>query len=594
MRGRGASFAGRGAIVLAFALPFSTYLTTMARGLFWGDGIELTTVCATLGIAHPTGYPLFTLVGHLFTWLPIGSVAFRVTLFSALSIAAAAALVFGLLRLLHVQRRDAAAELDSGTLALAGALTFAWSIGPWSHATITEVYAFELIFQLAVMVLSFRILRDPSAGSSMLVFLALITGLGMTHHQLTLTLFPFLIAATAAVAVGPRFRTARRRLRLAATLGGAFVCGLTPILYLPLRASQSPPMNWGDPSSPARLFWTLTGGDYLDQRLLSERPGQPFSLESFLSHLAHRSQELADYLVRQLLSSRALPAWVDIVLLILGAILVGLGAARLFRLQPVFTIAWAAAVGLYLTVLMAYNIGDIGDYQLGLYGLLWPVLWIGLVDTARFGSARPIRGSPRRLLPLALPLALLLANYADADRSRSQLADYYARHLLTQLPPRAILLTEGDYATATAWYLQLVEGKRPDVLVYCLNFLYYDWYQKAFEPPDRWGREVSTSPLRPTDGKAFSAELRRLVIEPNVDRFPIFIISTPPMVRRLGKAYRLQAVSSLLPEAAHEKAYLEGVQLPPGVLYQIFPRKEADGKSVEESKKASRLAADSP
>ena len=56
----------RTAPVLVGLFSFIIYLRTMAPTIYWGDGIEFSTVCATGGVAHPTGYPLFTLLGMAF------------------------------------------------------------------------------------------------------------------------------------------------------------------------------------------------------------------------------------------------------------------------------------------------------------------------------------------------------------------------------------------------------------------------------------------------------------------------------------------------------------------------------------------------
>src|SRR5919108_1918047 len=58
------------------------YFLTAARDIVVGDTPELITAAATLGVAHEPGYPLFTMLGHLFSLLPFGSVPFRVNLLS--------------------------------------------------------------------------------------------------------------------------------------------------------------------------------------------------------------------------------------------------------------------------------------------------------------------------------------------------------------------------------------------------------------------------------------------------------------------------------------------------------------------------------
>ena len=48
------------------------YYLTLENGVMQIDSGELATVQYTLGTAHPTGYPLFTLLGYLFSHIPTG------------------------------------------------------------------------------------------------------------------------------------------------------------------------------------------------------------------------------------------------------------------------------------------------------------------------------------------------------------------------------------------------------------------------------------------------------------------------------------------------------------------------------------------
>ncbi|MGE5498138.1 MAG: protein O-mannosyl-transferase family, partial [Syntrophothermus sp.] len=58
--------------VLTGLLVFIIYLISMAPSVVEIDAGELAAVQATLGIAHPTGYPLFTMLGYIFLKLPLG------------------------------------------------------------------------------------------------------------------------------------------------------------------------------------------------------------------------------------------------------------------------------------------------------------------------------------------------------------------------------------------------------------------------------------------------------------------------------------------------------------------------------------------
>jgi hypothetical protein len=134
--------ADRGPYLALFAIPFALYLRTLTPGVGTKDGFELQVVSATLGIAHPTGYPLFTLLGRLFiTLVPFGSPAYRINLMCALFAALSVPLIFALG--LRVLKRRAAA-------ALAG-LTFAFTPTFWSQASIPEKYTLNVCFVVLVL-----------------------------------------------------------------------------------------------------------------------------------------------------------------------------------------------------------------------------------------------------------------------------------------------------------------------------------------------------------------------------------------------------------------------------------------------------------
>jgi len=68
--------------LLGWALPvitgfgvFLIYLRTLAPSVVGGDTGELITVAYKMGVAHPPGYPLFTLLAKLFTFIPFGTIA---------------------------------------------------------------------------------------------------------------------------------------------------------------------------------------------------------------------------------------------------------------------------------------------------------------------------------------------------------------------------------------------------------------------------------------------------------------------------------------------------------------------------------------
>jgi hypothetical protein len=209
------------------------YLLTLAPDLTWAnaaiDGGELITASATLGIPHPPGYPVYVLLGKLFSLLPLGGVAFRYNLFSAVAAAGAVGLAVLIIASLYPRVRP--------MTALAAALLLGFSPLVWSQAVVAEVYALNLLL-LAAFLLAW------SRGA--VVWSGLWLGLAMTTHLTSLLMLPLLI-------FGGR-QKGRSFLGLS--------IGLSPLLLLPLLARGGSPVVWGQPTSAAGWWWLVSGQLY--------------------------------------------------------------------------------------------------------------------------------------------------------------------------------------------------------------------------------------------------------------------------------------------------------------------------------------------
>src|SRR3990170_8175253 len=85
--------------VVVFCVSFTVYLLTLAPTIYIEDAAEFAAAVPTLGITHPSGFPLYMLLGKLFTILvPIGEMAFRVNLFSAATVSLALVVFYYVLR----------------------------------------------------------------------------------------------------------------------------------------------------------------------------------------------------------------------------------------------------------------------------------------------------------------------------------------------------------------------------------------------------------------------------------------------------------------------------------------------------------------
>ncbi len=261
-------------IITAFA--FLIYISTMSRSIPYIDGGELTTDLWTLGIPHPTGYPLFSMLGYLFVHIPmLPEVAMRANLFAALCTSVAAGifyLVFSRAQILLASGnvgRDKAQKASKGQKepphfplghnelfirwsSVVAALVLVFSKTFWDQSTSIEVYPLQLVLFGLIMLVWLGFYSEPVKSRAVLAGLAL--GLGFTNHMTTILTVPALLYLLSSVHRRTKFDL--KALYFIA-IGGLLASLL--YLYLPIRASQKPLMDWGNPDNLQRFIWHVTG-----------------------------------------------------------------------------------------------------------------------------------------------------------------------------------------------------------------------------------------------------------------------------------------------------------------------------------------------
>lgn len=410
---------------------FLWYLHSLSPGLGGEDSGELVTVAATLGLSHAPGYPLHALLGRLVSLLPVGSVAFRMNLFSAACAAGALAALF------HLAAEETRARFSTGSTAAALAGTAASAAlglthAFWYQASISDKYPLNLLF-FSVLVLAAR------AGMRG-VPLAALLGTAFSHHMQTLYLLPG-IAWLAFRAGWP----SRRRLALGFVL--FLLCVSPKILYPPLRAQRVPFLLYEPRPAAAETL------DYLRATAYAAK------MDFFPGRLAAR--ETAAVLATQISPLGLAAGCAGLALWSLRAPSLGAAVWMIF------------GTGLYFVT----SLRVVGKYYYAL-----PDLWIlafGVGCLTGFGL-RPAAPAWSRALAAAglLPLALLVRNSGCLHLNRNSLEYDHARNLLAELPPRAAVFISGDDVIAPALYLRAVEAFRPDVVVIPRSFLTYPPYRR--------------------------------------------------------------------------------------------------------------------
>jgi len=519
-----------------FVFSLAVYLASLPRTVSFEDSAEFVTAAATLGVPHPSGFPLYVLLARLFVWLPFGTIPWRVAFFSAVCAAAAAALVFVLARRLAASWgvvQTPLVRLAMFAVAAMLAVSEIW----WSQAIYAKVYALHVLLLLAacwaLLRFSADVSRDRWLAAAVFLF-----GLACSNHLfLSLAFAPFFAGAPLA-ADRRLLRPSRRWLLFAAALAA----GWLPYLYLPLRAAMNPPYAFG--------------------RIVDWR-------------------DLAAYVLRSRYGDFDPGAWktAGLSFALLGQLLLYLGPL------PVF-LAAVGAVGLYRRKDPAARAGLIlclgGIFSAPLALLLRPVPWTeysayaarvyglaGYAFTAVLAAAgfawllrdrlnsrgRLVRPAAAVLL-LLLPLAVLVSDWPKTAPYRSGFVEDYGRKLLASLPPDAVLLVNDfafnqDTELFTLAYLQTVEKLRADVTIV------QDVGISCFRTPDLPAGYASQT----------LDQRRRLLLtaaldQPDLADRPLFATFPPEYVMKGLTADSNGLVFRLLPEGAPAALALPAVELP--------------------------------
>ncbi len=442
---------------VTFVAALAVYVRTLMPGVAFWDTAEYQTVGPVLGIAHPTGFPSYTLLSWLASVVlqPFGSPAYRLNLFSAILVAGAAALL-----------ADAVGRLTGRQLpGVAAGLAFAVCQIAWWTAERAESHALHIFLATALLVLLLawaqRVHDGQPNAARPLLWACVVYALALGNHGLTLLLAPGV--ALMLVAVDPGLLGERRHLAVRCAITIAVVT-LALYAYIPIRASMNPPLDYAHPTSPDRFAYLVFAAQF--HGLL----GNPF----------------ADGLgpIVTIFSDQLTPPVLWLALAGLAALAIGRGGSRRLGVPALaMTVPWFLITTLFAR---GYADGFVDRYYLG--PLLVVCIWAGvgvawawdIVRTAAAGliaavgpaSLRQRAALPVRLvlvaaaaaILVALPVAHLRDTYDANDASHDTTAAAWGDAALGAMAQNAVVISWWSYST-TLWYERYVAGRRPDILI---------------------------------------------------------------------------------------------------------------------------------
>ncbi len=426
-------------LAAAFVVPFVVYLYTLAPSLTFEDAMEFALGCAVLGVDHPAGYPLQTLAGHLFTYLPFGEVAWRINVASATFGALASAFIFLLTWELLAPVIKNRGLLAAGSWAAGG--LFAFSSTFWPQAVITEVYALNAAALAATLWCGARC--NARRDARWFYATAFAAALAAANHPLSF------------VATGPllaylwfKLRATAGGGRLLANAATLLVLGVSVYLYLALRASREPPLNWGVPADLPR-FW-----DHVRRREFGTIFWPRYH------YLGYHAWELGKLSLLQFGPGAGALAAVGLVwLLKLRTPYAGMLAVLAAVVGPATMLP---LVGL-LTPIQVF---EIEVWYLSFFLICAPFAAGAALILISKIRRRPLAAAATALLVL-LPAYPCLANLSKADLRGFTFPAEHGRNRLRTFGYRGIVAFPfyGRQGLFGQSYFRFVEGRRPDVVV---------------------------------------------------------------------------------------------------------------------------------
>ena len=471
-------------VVLTGLFVFLIYLTTIAPTIIQIDSGELTAAQALAGIAHPTGYPLFTLAGYIFSKIPLPfNTAFQLNILAALWCSLGVGLfVYTSKYILDnldkfgsgsktkskaVNKSKQSKAKKPGTpsslpetikyiASAGGGILLGLSKTFWFQSTSVEVYSMH-IFLISLIILclikayTFSGQRKPASIKNPWMILAAVLALGFSNHMTTLLILP-----------GIAFLYFSKEKSNIASIKQILLMLLLffPLLlifysYLPIRASQNPPINWGNPIDFERIMRHISGKQY-QVWLFSSTAAAKKQLSYFVNNLP------AEFTFTLIVSFIGL--------------FVSFFRARKLSLFLIITFISTVAYSIN------YDINDIDSYFLLAYITLAYFTVFGFIKIYEIVSDGRYKIAAAAGLIVLLTAGEFFINYEEVNQADTYTFEDYTKALLSGTDKNSIIFSYlWDYCVSPSYYFQYVEGFRKDVAVIDKELMRRSWYYNQLE-----------------------------------------------------------------------------------------------------------------
>ncbi|XP_060557049.1 protein O-mannosyl-transferase TMEM260-like isoform X2 [Ruditapes philippinarum] len=434
------------------------YLYTMYPSVPGGDSGELIVAAHELGVAHPPGYPLFTLLlWSTFKIIPFGTVAWRANLLNAV-LSAGATFVFSLTLYRYTR---------SIGLCIIGATMWSFNELTWTWSTTTEVFSLNNLCIACLLYLMVQFESTDTHRKCKVAYMgSFMCGISLCNQHTSVVY----VAVIAVWVLYELIIIKELTVKVLLFVSFSFLFGLVPYIYLPLSSwFHSARYTWGNQSSIEGFMKHLLRQEYGTFSLAKEGDGSQHNILDGLR--VYGWHVLSEFTV-------------------IGAVLVA--AAVLYSIMEkrrCSSLLVTMVMCLLYLILFSWRANLNLDNQLflGVVERFWMQSDMIIVLLAVVGLSAIFRSietwltsKSRAVIELTMAVAVFAMymgkNFSNCNQGTNTVVAEFGSRLYHNMPQNALVLTVGDLPSNVLRYLYLCEDDRPDVTVLDQELMTYPWY----------------------------------------------------------------------------------------------------------------------
>lgn len=459
--------------ILLGLLVLVIYQFTLAPSVIQIDSGELVAVQATLGIAHPTGYPLFTIIGHIFLNIPlpftmISKANFLASIWCALGVMLFIKSITLIFQNIPLQKKSVRnvkdrkqplveSLVENNKLSIivssvAGSLFLAFSKSYWIQSTSVEVYSLQIFLFMLIIYFSLRSFYSQKESLFNWIGTGITLALGFANHMTTLLTLPF----AAILFFSKEKLNIRSVKKILVTAVMSIPVLILLYLYLPIRVSFNPVINWGNPINLENFFRHVSGKQY-----------QVWLFSSF-----DAAKKQLVYFIENLSGEFTIP----------GLLIALIGLAYIIKHSKRLALLLILSFITALLYSINYDIVDIDSYFLFNYILIAIFISFGFFQIITWIKDKYHLKEMYINILVAIGLLPVIINFSSVDQSRQYIYEDYTKAVLESVGKDAIIFSyQWDYFISASYYFQFVENYRSDVAVIDKELLRRSWYYNQLE-----------------------------------------------------------------------------------------------------------------